>query len=176
MWLLALIASACSRAASTAAGPTVAIATLRDAGGREVGSVTISAVTAGGVRFRINTNGLTPGAHGVHVHAVGSCDGTPAFSLAGAHYNPTNKQHGRLNPNGWHAGDLPNLIVAANGAGSLDAVAQTLTVETGANALFDADGSTVMIHANQDDERTDSGPAGPGNSGARIACGVVRRA
>jgi len=173
--LFATVLTACSHASSSSA--PAAVASLRDAAGRDVGSVSVSAAPTG-VRFQIRVNGLPPGAHGIHVHAVGTCDGstTPAFSSAGGHYNPTSKQHGRLNPNGWHLGDLPNITVDAKGAGSLDVVVESLTLDTGTSALLDADGSAVVIHANQDDERTDTGPSGPGNSGARIACGVVRRA
>jgi Cu-Zn family superoxide dismutase len=130
-----------------------------------------------GVRLRVTVNGLTPGAHGIHIHAVGTCDGstTAAFSSAGGHFNPTSKQHGRQNPNGWHGGDLPNIVVDASGNGTLDATAESLTLDAGPAALLDADGSAVVVHANQDDERTDTGPSGPGNSGARIACGVIGR-
>jgi Cu-Zn family superoxide dismutase len=71
---------------------------------------------------------------------------------------------------------LPNIVVDASGNGTLDATAASLTLDTGLAAIFDADGSAVVIHANQDDERTDAGPSGPGNSGARVACGIVRRA
>jgi Cu-Zn family superoxide dismutase len=100
---------------------------------------------------------------------------TAAFSSAGGHFNPTSKQHGRLNPAGPHAGDLPNVVVDALGNGTLDVTAESLALTDGVAAILDADGSAVIVHANQDDERTDAGPSGPGNSGARVACGVIRR-
>lgn len=173
---LVLLASACSRATTTNPA-AVGGGVLRDAAGRDVGSVSVSPADGGGVHLVINAKGLTPGKHGAHVHAVGNCDAATAtaFSSAGGHFNPGAKQHGRLNPNGWHAGDLPNLVVDASGAGSMDVVVDSLTVATGANSLFDADGSAVIIHANEDDERTNDGPAGPGNSGARVACAVLAR-
>lgn len=178
--ILALVLVACSRtpSPSTQAGPPAGFATLRDATGRSVGTASVFPASGGGVRIRVSANGLTPGMHGIHVHAVGTCDGSTqtAFSSAGGHFNPTGKQHGRQNPNGWHGGDLPNLVVDASGNGSLDAVAESLTIDSGAGALLDADGSAIVIHANPDDERTDAGPQGPGNSGARVACGVISRA
>lgn len=174
---IALLSAACSQATRTDPNTTTGVATLRDAAGRTLGTVTVTDAPGGGVRFRVQASGLAPGNHGIHVHAVGSCDGsTPtAFSSAGGHFNPHGRQHGRLNPNGWHGGDLPNLVVNAAGTGTLDAVVETLTLDGAEAALFDADGSAIVVHANPDDERTDTGPAGPGNSGARVACGVIER-
>jgi Cu-Zn family superoxide dismutase len=174
---IALLSSACSRATTMDPTPPAGTATLRDTAGRTLGTVTVTSAPEGGVRFRIQATGLTPGSHGIHVHAVGACDAaTPtAFSSAGGHFNPHARQHGRLNPNGWHAGDLPNLVVSAAGTGTLDIVVENLTLDGNVAALFDADGSAIVVHANPDDERTDTGPAGPGNSGGRIACGVIER-
>lgn len=167
--------TACA-SASSGAGSQAASAQLRDASGQMIGDVRFTGVT-GGVRVRVSVRGVSPGAHGLHLHAVGACDGstTPAFSSAGGHFNPTGKQHGHENPAGPHLGDLPNLVVDANGTGSLDLVAEWLTLGTGDGTLFDADGSALVLHQNQDDQRTDSGPQGPGNSGARVACGVLTR-
>lgn len=174
---LAAIAVGCARAVPSSTPRAGATATLLDASGRQVGTVVATPASGGGVSFTIKVTGLSPGAHGVHVHAVGACDGSTAtaFSSAGGHYNPTTKQHGRQNPNGWHGGDLANIVVdSATGTGSLTAVAESLTIDSGAAAILDADGSAIIVHANRDDERTDTGPQGPGNSGARIACGVLR--
>jgi Cu-Zn family superoxide dismutase len=121
--------------------------------------------TAGGVSFRISATGLPHGLHGLHVHAVGRCD-PPDFTSAGAHWNPAGKQHGMNNPAGPHAGDLPNVEVAANGV--LNA---TVTLAGASMAsLLDADGAALVIHASPDDYKTDPS----GNSGARIACAVIR--
>jgi Cu-Zn family superoxide dismutase len=112
--------------------------------------------------------GLPPGQHGYHVHAVGNCD-PGDFMTAEGHFNPTNKEHGLHNPLGSHVGDLPNLIVADDGTASMTAVASYATLAPSDTSLFDMDGSALVIHAGADDEVTD--PAG--NSGARIACGVL---
>jgi superoxide dismutase, Cu-Zn family len=116
------------------------------------------------LRISISVHGLAPGRYGIHIHAVGRCEG-PAFESAGPHWNPTARHHGRLNPNGPHLGDLPNLEVGADGRGRISfVVAHTLA------SLLDADGASVVLHAAADDERTDPS----GNSGARVACGALR--
>lgn len=114
-----------------------------------------------GTNLRISVEGLPPGEHGLHLHAVGRCDG-PAFQSAGGHWNPAGRQHGHLNPQGSHAGDLPNLTVSSNGRGALNFLV------TG-SGLADADGTSLVIHAGPDDYRTDPS----GNSGDRIACAVL---
>lgn len=173
----ALAGSGCASAGTAGSDAASGTFTLRDASGRDVGTGELSPAEGGGVRVRLNATGLTPGAHGVHVHETGACDGSTStpFSSAGGHLNPTARQHGRLNPEGPHAGDLPNLTIDASGNGSLDAVTQNLTLADGAGTVFDANGSAIVIHANPDDERTNDGPNGPGNSGSRVACGVITR-
>jgi Cu-Zn family superoxide dismutase len=122
----------------------------------------------GGIEVRIQAAGLAPGHYGAHFHTVGRCEG-PAFASAGAHWNPTGRQHGSLNPQGHHLGDLPNLDVDAHGAGRLEFVIAGATT-SGADGLLDADGTALVIHAAADDYRTDPS----GNSGARQACGVFQ--
>ena len=146
-----------------------ASAELRDSSGNVVGSATF-VDSGGGVQVSVQARNLPPGQHGIHVHAVGRCD-PPDFMTAGAHANPTNRQHGLRNPQGPHGGDLPNLTIAQNGSGSLQATNNLLTVGAGPNSLFDDDGSALVIHAMADDDVTDP----TGNSGGRIACGVVAR-
>jgi Cu-Zn family superoxide dismutase len=99
---------------------------------------------------------------------VGACD-PPTFTSAGGHFNPLGKQHGSLNPQGAHAGDLANLFVGTDGKGYLETSASQVTLGAGAASLLDANGSALIIHAAPDDFRTDP----TGNSGARIACGVI---
>lgn len=155
-------------ASSAAAQAATATAELKNAAGQVVGTATL-AQAASGVNVSASVKGLTPGKHGLHIHAVGKCEG-PDFTTAGGHFNPESKQHGAQNAAGAHAGDLPNLTVAADGTGSYTANAAKVTLASGVpNSLFDADGSAVVIHAAEDDEKTDP----TGNSGARVACGLI---
>ena len=124
--------------------------------------------TAAGLEVRVQAAGLPAGHYGVHFHAVGRCEG-PAFASAGPHWNPTGRQHGSLNPQGHHLGDLPNLDVDEQGAGRLEYLVAGAAM-SGPQGLFDADGTALVIHAGPDDYRTDPS----GNSGARLACGVLR--
>ena len=128
--------------------------------------------TAGGVSFRIEASGLPHGIHGIHVHSVGRCD-PPDFASAGPHWNPAARKHGLSNPAGPHAGDLPNIEVAANGVlgATVTLPGASLFTPPGApGALLDADGAALVIHAQADDNVADPS----GNSGARIACAVIR--
>ena len=126
--------------------------------------------TAGGVTFRIDAAGLPHGVHGIHVHSTGRCD-PPGFDSAGPHWNPAARKHGTNNPAGPHAGDLPNVEVAANGVlgATVTLPGASLTAPGPAGVLLDADGASVVLHAAPDDYATDPS----GNSGARIACAVI---
>jgi superoxide dismutase, Cu-Zn family len=151
-----------------------ALATLQDSSGAQVGTARF-AVADGGVEVQVQVNGLPPGMHGLHIHTTGRCEPTDtAFSSAGGHLNPSDRQHGLENPAGPHAGDLPNLDIGDDGGGTLTATALRDVADPMA-VLLDADGAALVVHANADDQRTDNGPQGPGNSGARIACGVITR-
>jgi Cu-Zn family superoxide dismutase len=137
---------------------------LIGANGQTIGTVR-AWQTAGGVSFRIDAHGLPHGLHGIHVHPIGRCD-PPDFSTAGTHWNPSGREHGLNNPKGPHDGDMPNVTVAANGVLQETVVLSKATM----GQLLDADGSSIMIHAGADDYV--SQPAG--NSGAKIACAVIR--
>jgi superoxide dismutase, Cu-Zn family len=156
---------------STANGAT---AEIKDAEGKVVGSATLTANGESGVNVQVRVQGFgaaAAGEHGIHIHAVGVCE-APQFTTAGGHFNPESKKHGRNNPEGSHAGDLPNLVMA-DGSALYTTVVPGISLDgSGANSIFDADGSAVVIHAGPDDMATD--PAG--NSGARIACGVLNAA
>jgi Cu-Zn family superoxide dismutase len=143
-------------------------ATLRDIHGQVLGKATLTQVE-GGVRIQVTVTGLAPGPHGIHVHAVGLCEGD--FASAGGHFNPGAKQHGRDNPMGAHLGDLPNVAVDASGVGKVSFVMQGASFEPGEGSLFPASGTALVLHAAPDDLKSD--PAG--NSGDRVACGVIER-
>jgi Cu-Zn family superoxide dismutase len=175
-----LFVTAAFAAAMTA--PIIGCETAREpAGGAPMPLVNASAQTigsirawqtAGGVSFHIEASGLAHGVHGIHVHSVGRCD-PPDFASAGAHWNPTTHKHGFRNPLGPHAGDLPNVEVAANGVLSATETLPNTSLFTAPGvpgALLDGDGASLIIHAAADDYATDPS----GNSGARIACAVIR--
>ena len=144
-------------------------ADIVNAQGQKIGTAQF-APSAGGVRIDIEVAQLPPGAHGVHIHTVGKCEG-PDFKSAGGHLNPEMKQHGKDNPNGPHAGDLLNLTVGPNGKARESLLAAHATLDAGPNSLFHEGGTAIVIHEKEDDYKTDP----TGNSGGRIACGVVHR-
>ena len=154
--------TACAAVEPTGGAPVPVI----NAAGQTIGSVR-AWQTAGGVSFHISAAGLPHGLHGIHVHSVGRCD-PPDFTSAGPHWNPAARKHGLNNPAGPHAGDLPNVEVAANGVLSATVTVPGVTMAS----LLDADGAALVIHAQPDDNVTDPS----GNSGARIACAVIRPA
>lgn len=161
MVILATSASAANANAQHAS------AVLRDANDDVVGFARFTEDAAGIVHVNVHVKGLAPGLHGIHIHAVGSC--SPTFAAAGGHHNPLGHQHGLENPLGAHAGDLPNLVVNPAGVGHLNATTDRATLSPGPITVFDADGSALILHAGPDDQLTDP----TGNSGGRIACGVI---
>jgi len=146
----------------------LATANMSNSNGQPVGSVTL--VDYGDSRaMRVMLSGLPQGTHGFHLHTTGRCD-APNFQSAGGHLNPENNEHGRLNPQGKHLGDLPNIDIPSSGVLNteipIDQARSYLMAE-----LFDADGTAVMVHSGADDYRTDPS----GDAGSRIACGVLER-
>jgi Cu-Zn family superoxide dismutase len=155
--------------AVAASGSTHASATIVNGSGSPIGWARFTEDAAGRLHVNVKVEGLAPGLHGIHIHGVGRCDG-PAFTTAGTHHNPLGALHGLDDPAGAHAGDLPNLIVNIEGRGHLDAVSDRATLSSGIVSVFDGDGSAVIIHALEDDQESTSAT---GNSGARVACGVI---
>jgi Cu-Zn family superoxide dismutase len=153
---------------ATASGQGMkAHADLRDAGGKTVGTAALTERKEG-VEIALKVSGLSPGRHGFHLHEKGLCE-PPDFKTAGGHFNPLGKKHGAMNPEGKHAGDLPNLEARADGTAEVTFVATGTTLRKGPGSLLKEGGTAIVIHAAPDDEMTD--PAG--NAGARIVCGVV---
>ena len=138
--------------------------------GEKIGAATLSQVESG-VRVALDVSKLAPGTHGIHIHSVGKCD-PPGFTTAGAHFNPENKKHGLENPAGPHGGDMQAVTVGADGAAHVQFVDTLVSLaEPAPNSLFHPNGTAIVIHAAPDDQMTDPS----GNSGARIACGVITK-
>jgi Cu-Zn family superoxide dismutase len=156
-----------SAPASAKPSGATATADVKNAQGQTIGTATFQEV-ADGVLVSGTFQGLPAGPHGWHIHETGKCD-PPSFMTAGGHFNPTSRQHGAHNPQGFHAGDLGNIIFPAAGSVTIRALARGATLGTGSNGLLKPDGTSLVIHAQLDDDQTD--PAG--NSGDRVACGVI---
>ena len=167
---LALLA-ACHRTAQVGSPATPpARATVRAPSGALMGVLGL-VQTENGVHITGTLHALAPGAHGIHLHGVGSC-GAADFTSAGPHFNPGAAHHGLENPEGPHAGDLPNITASSSGDATVDLTTPRVTLDAASpTGVFDVDGTAIVVHAGPDDQHSD--PAG--NSGARVACGVLTR-
>ena len=145
-----------------------ATAVLMDQSGATLGTLTLTD-EAGGVHITGELTGVPNGEHGFHLHETGTCDPATKFESAGGHFNPTAMKHGMDNPEGPHAGDLMNVTADDNGMATVDVTDAGVTLAAGDASLNDADGAAIVLHAEQDDYKTDPS----GNSGDRIACGVL---
>ena len=167
--LVFLSALLCSTVAFGQGAPKSAHADIVNAQGQNIGSAKIVPAKKG-AKIEVNVSQLPPGKHGIHIHAVGKCDG-PAFTTAGGHLNPDTKKHGKDNPEGPHAGDLLMIEAKADGTAKATLLDTMVTLGDGPNSVFHEGGTSIVIHEKEDDYKTD--PAG--NSGARIACGVIQK-
>ena len=159
----------CSSVAFGRAAPKSVHADIVNAQGQNIGTAKIVPAKKG-VKIEVNVSQLPPGKHGIHIHAVGKCEG-PAFTTAGGHLNPDTKKHGKDNPEGPHAGDLLMIDVKADGTAKATLLDTMVTLGDGANSLFHEGGTAIVIHEKEDDYKTDP----TGNSGARIGCGVIQK-
>lgn len=143
-----------------------------DIQGQKIGDLMLKQATKG-VLLRVTVSGLKPGIHGMHFHEKGVCNHTHKFLDAKGHISPENKPHGFLHPEGPHAGNLPNLIVSLAGTAEVELYTELVSIYGSNNkpALLDQDGSTLIIHANEDDHITQP----IGGSGDRIACSVIKK-
>ncbi|WP_210165797.1 superoxide dismutase family protein [Candidatus Filomicrobium marinum] len=145
-----------------------ASAELQNVDGQVVGIVALRQTDTGGVWLNASFSNLPFGTHAFHIHEAGECEGD--FKSAGGHYAPAGNNHGVLQKDGPHAGDLPNIHVPADGRLNVEVFAPNIDLARNAkNTLFDEDGSALVVHAGVDDYK--SQPSG--DAGARIACGVV---
>ncbi len=139
---------------------------MRDANGRSLGTLQVVEGDSG-LMITGQLSGLAAGERGLHFHQNAVCE--PPFESAGGHWNPSSEEHGHLNPEGAHQGDMLNVSVGSD---------STVTVKTrtaggtlrGGDGVLDANGMSLILHASADDYRTDP----DGNAGDRIACGVLR--
>jgi Cu-Zn family superoxide dismutase len=167
--LVLLPALLCSSVAFGQGAPKAAHADIVNGQGQNIGTAKILPAKKG-VKIEVNVSQLPPGNHGIHIHAVGKCEG-PAFTTAGGHLNPDTKKHGKDNPEGPHAGDLLMIDVKADGTAKATLLDTMVTLDDGANSLFHDGGTAIVIHEKEDDYKTDP----TGNSGGRIACGVIQK-
>ena len=168
MQLTALMAATAVSASAAKVKPVVVA--IHTADGKDAGTVTLRSGKGGGVNVRVDVKNLPPNKHGIHIHQNAKCD-PPDFKSAGAHFNPGSKQHGIKNPGGPHAGDMPfNLTVGPSGTDKTEFSTKGISLDPKAmNSVFTGDGTSIVIHEKADDMMTDPS----GNSGARIACGVI---
>jgi superoxide dismutase, Cu-Zn family len=164
-----LMAAAPALAQDAATEPAVAEARMMNTEGQEIGVLTLTQADTG-VTIGGQLTGIPQGEHGFHIHEVGLCDPADDFESAGNHFSPHGRQHGFENLDGPHAGDLRNQTADANEMMTISTTNDMVSLIDGDEGyLLGGDGTALVVHAEPDDYRTDPS----GNSGDRIACGVI---
>jgi Cu-Zn family superoxide dismutase len=167
-------AAALSGAVAVAQGQATAKAEIK---GKDISGTAEFAERAQGtgtmVEITLQVSGLTPGRHGVHLHAVGKCE--PDFTAAGGHFDPgpaSNTDPDANHP--YHMGDVPNVEVGADGRGQMKIMTTRVTLSAGPLSVFDTDGTAIIIHGNED-KGTTGAPKSGVSGGPRVACGVLTK-
>ena len=125
------------------------------------------------VEITATVEGLTPGAHGFHLHAIGKCE--PDFLAAGGHFDPGPEGNTDADANHpFHMGDMPNLVADKDGKATMTTVTTRVTLSPGPISVFDADGTAIIVHGNPDQGRTGEPKSGL-SGGPRVACGVIEK-
>jgi Cu-Zn family superoxide dismutase len=168
LFLAAMLLLAVSPA--TAATKAKATADMIGLNGKSLGQASFTQ-TNHGVLIELDLHGLPPGPHAVHIHTSGNCDPRLRFTSAGPHFTLEPRNHGFMSKGGPHSGDLPNQFAAADGTLHASVMTNSFTLGDGEKTIFDRDGAAIVLHAKADDYM--SQPSG--NSGDRIACGVIMR-
>jgi Cu-Zn family superoxide dismutase len=165
---VALLAGSAHAQTQPKASSAKASADFVDAAGKKVGEAILEQQD-GAVEIKATFTGVPPGTRAFHIHEVGKCEAP--FESAGGHFNPAGRKHGKDNPGGPHAGDLPNITIPASGRATVEVTVKDISLDGGRGGLLDGDGAALVVHEGTDDYKSD--PAG--NAGKRLACAVIKR-
>lgn len=142
---------------------------LKNSDGQDAGTAKFKQLKDGRLEIKLSLKNIYFGEHAVHIHEHPVCD-APDFKGAGAHFNPSGREHGLENPKGHHNGDLPNISIGEDHMGEATFKVNYLSLDPSAsNSILANGGTAIVVHLHADDMKTDPS----GESGNRIACGVI---